>query len=684
MKENESKFIIDVAVLTRIPLSRQQFFSYVYHEPIPAGSLVSVPLFRRTIQGVVLQSRSDFHRLGNFKLRRVQTVLETEFLNEKQLQLARWMSEYYLSSLGIVLKQFIPKRVSARVKQTKRDEWTASEEVKKIKLTSNQESAVSVLTKKYQASDIKHPTFLLQGPSASGKTEVYFEAIERILKNDHQSQHLILVPELTLAADIINRASKRFGKNSLAVLHSSVSDGSFYRDWERIRCGEASIIIGTRMAVFAPFNKLSLVIVDEEQDISYKQWDMNPRYDGRTAAKNLASLHGASLVLCSATARIETLHRTHTGEYISIELPKLNISGFEGGNISVEVVDMRKERWKDFSGKKRPNYSCISRLLESELHFILSHRKQAILFVNHQGMNSFTICSDCKEVLRCPQCQRTLVYDQDGTYHCLHCRYVSGVFPTCAKCGSMKFNNIGVGTQTVEKEIKKRFPSARIARVDRKTMKNNKDQEKLFQDFLCKKFDIIIGTQMITKGWDMPNVDLVGIIDADSLMSIPDFATEERALQHLIQASGRTGRPGSTAKGKVIIQTFDPNNDVIQAAAEMKYATFCEKELEQRKALKYPPFGKFIRLVCQNSDATLLEKESAATYNRITEVIAGFDDLRALGPVFPLVSKVRSKYRKQILISIKKADTEIPGALLSVIHKLGSDWIIDVDPINII
>jgi len=260
-----------------------------------------------------------------------------------------------------------------------------------------------------------------------------------------------------------------------------------------------------------------------------------------------------------------------------LKLPPLNTPEIFHKPLQVSLVDMRKERWKDFAGKKKPNYSCISRELESELHFVLSQKRQAILFINHQGMNSFTVCAECKEVLRCPQCQRTLVYQESGTYKCLHCNYDSGAFAKCAKCGSLQFSNIGTGTQTVEREIKKRFFSARIARADNRTMKNTKDQENLFHNFKEGKIDILIGTQMITKGWDVPNVSLVGIIDADSLLSIPDISTDERAIQHIMQAAGRTGRPQSTFACKVIIQTFDPNNAIIKAAAAMDYSSFCEK-----------------------------------------------------------------------------------------------------------
>jgi len=700
-----------VAILTRLPLSRAQFFSYVYHEEIPAGSLVSVQLFRRMVQGVVLGSRSDFHRLGNFELKKVQSVLAESFLTERQIELANKISEYYITPLGIILKQFTPKRVKARAQLTtdppRVDEQSSSrveagnrqntKNNKRLTLTKEQGAAVSkLINPKTQnltpntsppqpsTSNLKPKTFLLFGPASCGKTEVYLEALERILQNNPTAQFLILVPELTLAADIIQRVTLRFGTEKLAILHSNVSDGAYYRDWEKIRSGEASIVIGTRMAVFAPFKNLSLIVVDEEQDISYKQWDMNPRYDARTTASILSQIHSAPLVMCSATPRVETYQKAQTGEYELLKLPKLELPSVISCKSSVKIIDMRKERWTDFAGKKKPNYSCISRELESELHFVLSYRKQAILFINHQGMNAFTVCAACKEVLRCPQCQRTLVYDESGTYKCLHCSYDSGAFAKCKKCGSLQFQNIGTGTQTVEREIKKRFRNARIARADNRTMKNTRDQEKLFASFSAGEIDILIGTQMITKGWDTPNVSLVGIIDADSLMTIPDIGTDEQALQHIMQAAGRTGRFGSKQNGNVIIQTFDPFNKVIEAAANMDYVSFCEKELAQRETLKYPPFGRFIRLICRNSDKTALEKDTKMTYDKIIAAFSDDNNIRIIGPTFPLVSKVRTLHRMQILISIRDMETRLSKDILNQLHKLGSHWIIDVDPISII
>lgn len=678
METKPQKFIIDVAVLTRIPMTRQQFFSYVHHEPIPQGSLVSVPLFRRTIQGIVLESRSDFHRLGNFELKKVQSVLVENFLTSSQLQLAEQLSKYYLCPLGIMLKQFTPKRVKAR---DKKQETRDRGQYKKIQLTPEQEAAVTEIIKP-KTQNLEPSTFLLYGISASGKTEVYFKAIEQISQSDSEAQSLILLPELMLAEDIFNRAILRFGREKIAYLNSDIADGKYFQDWERIRQGEAKIIIGTRMAVFAPFKNLQLVAVDEEQDISHKQWDSNPRYDARTAAKMLAEIHSSPLVYVSATPRIETFYQAQTGVYKLLHLPRLNVPQLSTLNSQIQLTDMRKERWKDFSGKRTPNYSCISRALENSMMSALSHKKQVLLFVNHQGMNSFSVCSECKEVLRCPQCQRTLVYDSSGIYRCLHCNYVSDAFPMCAKCRSTIFRNVGIGTQAVEKEIKKRFPSVRVARADNQSMKKSGAQKELFEKFSRGEIDVLIGTQMITKGWDIQNIAVVGIIDADALLTIPDFATDERAFSHIMQAIGRAGRPGSY-QGEAYIQTFDPLNPLFVAAQKRSYEEFYENQIQQRESLKLTPFGKYIRIVFQNSNQKALEKEAQMGYNIITSSLGKFaENIRIIGPTEPLVGKVRTTFRRQILLHHRQNSGDWPQGILKVLTKMPPRTIIDIDPIQ--
>lgn len=675
MENKAKKFIIDVIPLARISLSRQQFFSYLYDKEIPSGTLVDIPLFRRSLQGVVLQSRTDFERLGNFQLKKIFSIVQENFITEKQLALAEFISNYYISPMGIALRHFIPKIVKERKIIGNQEKEVLN---KNITLTKHQQKAVDMITD-FSKLETGNSKFLLYGPASSGKTEVYLESINRIRKQNSEAQFLILLPELTLTPQAIERYSEKFFPEKLTLLHSQLSKGEFYSNWQKIYSGEAKIVIGARGAVFAPFRNLALVVVDEEQDISYKQWDMNPRYDARTVAEKLAELHNAKIVFGSATPRVETFHKAHNGKLNLLTLPYFN----NKNNLDVEIVDMRKEKWTDFSGKKKANYSFLSLKLQEEISYALENKLQTILFVNHQGVSRFSVCVNCKTVLRCPKCQRALVYDKSGEYKCLHCSYKSGAFVNCSKCNGLEFKNVGIGTGTVEREIRKKFPRARVFSMDASSSKKPGAKEILYKNFSENKIDILIGTQMITKNWDIPTVGLAGVIDADSLFSIPDFLTDEQAFQNIMQVIGRTGRNGSVFRGKAIVQTYSPDSFVIKKIAERDYASFYEKQIKEKSALHYPPFGKIIKLTFQHLDIAKTEKEAAKIRDIIKETTGNINDIaQIIGPLSPLVSNIRGKHRKQIIIKLKDSEN-IPSEIRKVIEKLSSDWIIDIDPIQI-
>lgn len=676
MEQHQINFIVDIVPLTRISAARQPFFSYTFNKPLTPGTLVSIPFFRRSVEGVVIGNRNKSEHTGNFKLKAINRVIQESFVNEKQLELAQSISDYYLLPLGLALKSFTPKPTKERSK----DHILKHLTLKEIVPTDEQASAVANIASH------KNQKFLLLGPSSSGKTEVYIHAILKMLEQNNDAQFLILIPELTLSDQAIERYGAHFGnQEKLAILHSKLTKGEFFTNWQKIKNGQARIIIGTRMAIFAPFKNLSLIVIDEEQDPSYKQWDGSLRYDARIVCEKLSQIHGASLVLGTATPRIESFFKTQTADFVLLKLPNLSINGKTVKNASAEIVDMRKERWTDFKGKIKPNYSCISRQLQNEITYTLSNKLQTILFINHQGMNSFTICAnaECKEVLRCPNCQRTLIYGNDGEYSCLHCSYKSGAFPTCKKCHGTAFKNIGLGTQTIQREIRKLFPQARVLRYDGAEAKAAGGYQKVYKSFKNGNYDILIGTQMITKGWDLPKVALIGIIDAGALFTIPDFFTDERAFQNIVQASGRTARIGSIFPGKIIIQCYDPSNQVIQLAADKNFEAFYVKQLEQREALSLPPFGLIVKLIYSDSNKAKVEKETSKAF----EILSACDfnpHIRISEPHDPLVSKIRSKFKKQLIVKVRGQKAELPDNLKQAIKKLGSGWIVDVDPISIV
>ena len=674
MTKKAKKVIIDIIPLTKIPLSRDQFFCYLHPEKIAAGSLVSIPFANRKIEGIVIKSRSDFPRLGNVELKKVEKVLEENFLDENQLQLAQYLSKHFISPLGIVMKSFIPKRTKERKKKipasTRGDALSMrgweNKLVPTIVLTKEQSDAVEKIS-----NSSKNKNFLLFGPSGSGKTEVYINAIKKLKKNE---QTLVLVPELTLSPQAVQRYSEHFGEENISVLNSKISKGKYYSQWKKIQSGETKIIIGTRMSVFAPFKDLGLIVIDEEQDISFKQWEMNPRYDARTAAEKLAEIHQAKIVRGSATPLLETFQKVTDKKYQLLKLSRLKIpnANFQLQDSIIELVDMKKERWDK-------NYSTISKALKSEIAFSLKHKFQTIIFINRQGLSSFSICSSCKTVLKCPDCDRALVFDNSGIYKCIHCKYKSSVIPECSKCRGIAFQNIGTGTQKVEKEIRDLFPSAKISRIDNQTSKIANFQEKTYTDFQDKKIDILIGTQMISKGWDLPNVSLVGIIDGDTPLSIPDFSAYEKAFQTILQVSGRTGRPHSKIQGKTIIQTFNPEQPFFKLIADRKLEEFYKKESEERRDLSLPPFGKLIKLLFQDISIKKAEEESQRVFALLKEHESV--KIAVSEPRDAYLSKLRGRFRKQIVIKLKSQKSE---EITRIIQSLPGGWLVDVDPISII
>jgi len=642
--------IIDVVPLTRLPLSRQQSFSYLNDAPVPFGSLLSVPLFHREVQGIAIVNRDDFFRFGNIKLRKINKILNENFLTEKQLKLAEFISEYYICPLGIVLKFFITKKVKSRIMERE----THSEEQKNIKLSKKQRIALNRILKNEKSLFI----------SGKEKIEIYLELIKKTIQKNKQT--LLLLSEIPLVYEALDIIKEYFDENSIALFHSKLKGSELYDSYQKIKSGKAKIILGTRQAVLAPFEKLGLIVIDEEQDISYKQWDMNPRYNAVKVAEKLAELHKAKLILSSPTPSIETYCREELKKFHA-PCPTFHVA---------EIIDMKKEGWNN--NRKRNNNIIFSKKLISEIGFTLKYGKQVFLFANKRGMSSFSVCASCKEVLRCPRCERALIYDKSGQYRCLHCAYRTDIFAKCPKCGGTEFKNIGIGNQTIEREIKKTFPGAKIKLVDFESLKNRNDQKKLFGEINLGKFDIIIGTQTILKAWDLPKLGLIGIINADDFLSFSEYNSDEKAFQILFQALQKSQDSENT---KLIIQTYNAEHPIIKSLANYEFEKFYENEIEQRKALKYPPFYRLIKLTLRTIHKAKMEKESAFIFGRMKILSERDKNISVFEPFSPQLSKVRDKFRKQIVIKLRYQ--EIPEELQKTLRNLGGEWIIDVDPISI-
>jgi primosomal protein N' (replication factor Y) len=668
MSKKNTCSILNVVPLIKIPLSREPFFYYTSTENISIGSLVLIPFSTRIIEGIVIGNSSRTKILPEQKLKNIDKILEKDFLTSQQIALAEYLSAYYFAPLGIVLKNFTVKRTALKVKTNKETERENTRQ-KTIELTPAQEKAVEAITQ--TAKKIGSNSYLLYGPSGSGKTEVYIHSILKLKECNPQNQFLILVPEKTLTPQAMERYGEYFNPTEIVLFSSSLKNSELYTNWKNIKSGKAKIIIGTRMSVFAPFKQLALIIVDEEQDMSFKQWEKNPRYDARMATKKLAEIYNCKIIFGSATPSIESFYQTQINKNQLLTLPELELKNLKKPPLTTILVDMRKERWIK-------NYSCISKKLKTEITYALKNKLQVLLFINRQGMSTFSICDNCKTVLRCPDCDHALIYNNFGNYKCPSCSYLAPAIPECSKCKKIIFKNIGLGTQKVEKEINSLFPMAKIFRIDAEKAQEKDFHKKIYQTISQGEVDILIGTQMITKGWDLPKMSLVGIIDADNMLTLPSWNTREKAWQDLVQISGRVSRPGAMFPGITIIQTYHPENKLFKSVSEKNYVDFYTQELSDRKSLFYPPFNKIAKLIFQDYNKKRVDAETEKIYQLL---ISTDNQLKITTPRDCFAPKIRGKFRKQLII---KFDTVLKKKSMHILGSLSPNWIIDIDPISII
>jgi primosomal protein N' (replication factor Y) len=515
-------------------------------------------------------------------------------------------------------------------------------------------------------------TFLLQGVTGSGKTEVYLRSIDTTLAAGRGA--LLLVPEIALTPAVAGQFFDRFG-DRVAILHSAFTDAERAEQWRRIRTGAAGVVVGTRSGVFAPVQRLGLIIVDEEHDQSYKQQE-TPRYHGRDVAIVRAQAENACVVLGSATPSLESRYNVDRGKYTLLELPER----IEKRPMPhVELIDMRHE----FLETRKQ--ATFSRKLVDAIHERLSDGEQAMLLLNRRGFSSFVACRACGERVQCVNCSVTLTYHRrDRRMLCHYCNYAEKVPNACPKCGSEYIQFIGTGSERVEEELHRDFPTARVARLDRDTVTGKRHFETILHAFREGNYDLLVGTQMIAKGHDIPNVTLVGIVSADIGLGLPDFRSAERTFQLLTQAAGRAGR--GELPGIVMLQTINPDHYAIRFASEQNYAGFYQKEIEFRKAMRYPPFAAMANIVVRGvkqEDALRMSGELAGLLNPAPE------NIRVLGPAEAPVPRVKNEFRYQMLI--KSASRKLLNQLLKEIRRFALDrkWpatslSIDVDPLTLL
>lgn len=639
------------------------------------GKLVEIPLRNRKTRGIIFKVHD---RKPEFRTREITRIIENEVsLSPDQIALLEYIADFYFCPLFKALKLFLPAQIFDR----KKDFVPTPPKLKTIKqaphleLTQEQKDALELIK------TTPHQTILLHGITGSGKTEIYRRLTTDIIAQGKQA--LILIPEISLTPQTVKNFQERFGGNSVAIIHSRLTPKQKINYLHQIQQNQIKIIIGSRSAIFAPFHDLGIIIIDEEHEDSYKQ-DQSPRYHVLEIAQKICEQKTAAgqpikLILGSATPSIESYQKAMDREYLLIKLTKrIENSAANTALPKIQVVDLRTEI-------KKKNFSIFSELLQQKMTENLAKKEQTILFLNRRGAASAVICRDCGYTETCPACDVPLTYHSRIMVEesilpaerliCHHCGRVTRIPLMCKKCQSHLIKYLGIGTQKIEHELQKLFPEAKILRADRDTTKLKDSFEEIYKAFRDSQADILIGTQMIGKGLHLPNVTLVGVVLAETSLTIPDYRAAEKTFQLLTQVAGRSGRE---KPGEVIIQTYLPDHYAIFHTLSYDYENFFKQESEIRAELRYPPFGKLLKLTIEDPDrqkATFLSQQlhkdlqAALPSPLVTEI-----------NLYPaMIPKLKNKYRWHILL--EGPDPRQFFKNFSLQKPVKSDIKIDVNPL---
>lgn len=644
--------------------STDSFFTYKCEDDaVKVGSKVYVPFAKstKTREGYVVAVSDDASAIDETVLPKLRAVVDVDrdvSLTEEMVRSALWMRGRYLCRYIDAIRCFTPAG-SAAVRREKQDSLAGergfAEPVES--LTDEQEQAVRQIDE--AIGNRQNERFLIHGVTGSGKTEIYIRAARKALEEGRGV--IILVPEISLTGQIIERFLGNFGEDSVAVLHSRLSAGERYDQWKKIRDGKTRIVIGARSAAFAPVENLGLMVVDEEHESTYKS-DFTPKYDTvEVAVKRLQDKDNRGvLILGSATPSVVTYSRAREGIYKLIELTKRYN---EVSLPQTEIVDMREEM-------KEGNRSVISRRLAGEMKRQLDAGRQVMLFLNRRGYSTFVSCRECGYVAKCPTCGLSLTYhrggaDGAGRLVCHYCGHEETPPAVCPECGSSFVRYFGSGTEKIEETIRKLFPDNTVDRLDLDSVKKKGELKKKLKDFEKGRTDILIGTQLIAKGLDFKNVGLVGIVSADVSLNIPDFRSPERAFQLITQAAGRAGR--GSEPGSVIIQTYSPEHYAVVMAAEHDYAHFFEAEDKFRRFMMYPPYSDLFQIVFTSKDREAAKAGAEKWHSRIAALLPEDERRNLFTPQEAYMSKIRDTYRYSMVLKCPKGKRHLyTGIIYSV------------------
>lgn len=680
-----------------IPLNRGFHYRLPTGFPTPGlGARILAPFGKnKNLVGYVIGYTDE---KPSFPTKEIISCLDPEpLVDEAMMQLAKWVSERYLCSLGEALASIIPPNLSAPKRPRAADPELSSKEGVQaqepaITLNADQERVLVPLKEAISAG--RFQPFLLRGITDSGKTEVYLRAMDQVLAAGKQA--LFLLPEIALTPPFIERLRLRYGRDQVGLWHSGVSALERFRLWTGAHNGSLKVLLGARSAVFAPFSKLGLIVMDEEHEPSYKQ-DDRPRYHARDVALKRAELTKAILLMGSATPSLEAYWSAKKGDFTLIEMT----SRVEQRLLpSVTLVDRR--RVSEEPGKKlrrgaEPYAAIFSEPLKLALEQRLARREQAMLFVNRRGFTPFMRCGTCGWVARCPRCSTTMALHMkedaaklparpnavpvpaDALLQCHACLHQEKVPICCPSCKGMRLRHFGIGTQRVEEELKRLFPFVKAGRLDRDAAGARHVYEKIYRDFASGEIDVLVGTQMIAKGFDFPNVTLVGVVDADVSLHLPDFRSAERTFELISQVAGRTGRGDS--KGVVLVQTHHPEHYALQAAQSHDYLGFYDQEIRFRETLRYPPFCRLVHILIRGPKEPVVQESAEALLGKLEGLGPGVD---LLGPSPAPYSRLRNQFRYQIVL--KGTEQTLHPYLSFLRHcRLAKGFMsVDVDPIDLL
>lgn len=715
-------------------------FSYLIpddmKDKIKIGQALLVPFGRQGLINAFCVGFSDYLP-GDFKIKKINKILdETPLFSIEYLKLLEWIANYYCCDLVTVLNAAIPLKLIEKASKTEqiiefvKYDGATKRQIEILQLLEKSGKMPLILFEKYakttratikkleQSGCVKlvqeelyrnpldilritereplfelsgdqkkvyegikekingHGEILLHGVTASGKTEVYFKLIDDTIKAGKNV--LFLAPEIALASQLTKRLAKKFGTKDVAIWHSSISDGERYDVWQKLYKDEIKILAGARSAVFAPLKNIGLIIIDEEHEGAYKQTTPAPRYDARVVAKKLAEFHNCPLLLGSATPDISSYYKAINSNNL-FELKHRYNNAKIPPVIVINMQEYGKGAYKN----------VISIPLQSEIKETLSKGQQVILLINRRGFSTFTQCQACGHVIECPNCAIPMIWHaKDQMLKCHYCNQVEYFPEFCPECGSDALKTSGTGTQKIEQYIKDLFPDNNIERIDSDILVKKGEHIRLLERFQRKEIDILVGTQMIAKGLDNPNVTLVGVISADASFNLPDFRASERGFQLLTQVAGRAGR--GEFSGKVLFQTYNPDFYALESAKSQNYNEFYTTEITAREEFDYPPFSQIVRLILSCPNNFRAEKSAQEIALRLCTMIEKFgisERLEVLGPTPCVIERINGQYRFQIIIK-NKLDKKGHDFISSFLNKItlpkDIKMIIDVDPLDIL